>query len=78
MELQLDHAREKFQKIHSEWRKRSDEIQKKYDSAIKKSRPYYETVKEEQQLQEKTQQATNRFEKANSMLQVLPSASINV
>jgi alcohol dehydrogenase YqhD (iron-dependent ADH family) len=66
----LDHARDKFRQIHSEWSKRSDEIQKKYDSAIKKSRPYYEAVREEQRLRDLAMQATSRFEKANSMLQV--------
>jgi len=70
LELQLDHTREKFKQIHSEWSKRSDEIQKKYDSAIKKSRPYYEAVREEQRLRDLAQQATSRFEKANSLLQV--------
>ncbi|KAI6210221.1 SH3 domain-binding protein 5-like protein [Aphelenchoides besseyi] len=70
LELQLDHAREKFRQIHSEWSKRSEEIKKKYDTSIKKSRPYYEAMTEEKKLREEAQIAAQRFERANSMLQV--------
>ncbi|KAI6240777.1 SH3 domain-binding protein 5-like protein [Aphelenchoides fujianensis] len=70
LELQLDHARDRFRQIHSEWSKRSEEIKKKYDSAIKKSRPYYEAKGEERKLREQAQEAAIRFERANSMLQV--------
>lgn len=70
LELQLDHTRDKFRQIHSECLKRSDEIQKKYESSIKKSRPYYDAFREEQRLKELAQQAAARFERANSMLQV--------
>jgi hypothetical protein len=79
-----DNARDKFRQIHSEWSKRSEEIKKKYDTAIKKSRPYYEagkqhfistksilfSVAEERKLREQAQTAAIRFERANTMLQV--------
>ncbi|KAI6218867.1 SH3 domain-binding protein 5-like protein [Aphelenchoides fujianensis] len=71
LELQLDHARDRFRQIHSEWSKRSEEIKKKYDSAIKKS-PARTTrpMGEERKLREQAQEAAIRFERANSMLQV--------
>ncbi|KAI6192413.1 hypothetical protein M3Y97_00334800 [Aphelenchoides bicaudatus] len=70
LELELDHARDKFRQIQSECLKQSGEIQKKYESSIKKSRPYYDALREEQRLRNLAQQATLRFERANSMLQV--------
>ncbi|CAD5233485.1 unnamed protein product [Bursaphelenchus xylophilus] len=70
LELQLDREREKFKELHSQWSKESADIKKKYDSAIKKSRPYYEAVAEERKLREQAQQAAASFERANSMLQV--------
>ncbi|CAD5229776.1 unnamed protein product [Bursaphelenchus okinawaensis] len=70
LELQLDREREKFKELHSQWSKESADIKKKYDSSIKKSRPYYESVAEERKLREQAQQAAMQFERANSMLQV--------
>lgn len=63
-------SRDRFAQIQSEWSKRSEEIKRKYDGAIKKSRPYYELIAEERQLREQAQEAAARFERANSTLQV--------
>lgn len=46
LELQLDRERDRFKKLHGQWSKESADIKKKYDSSIKKSRPYYEAVAE--------------------------------
>ena len=56
--------------IQEEWSKRVHEIKKKYDSAIKKSRPYYTALGDERKLGDQAQAAAQRFERATSILAV--------
>lgn len=70
IEVQLEKARDRFRQIHEEWSKRVADIKKKYDSAIKKSRPYYTALADERRLADQAQAAAHRFERATSTLTV--------
>ncbi|XP_071510430.1 uncharacterized protein [Diadema antillarum] len=68
LELRLDEARASFRQALTESTHSLNAISKRIGSVIEKARPYYEARQKAKEIQQETQRAALRFERACSML----------
>lgn len=67
LENELEEAKALFISSKKRQTQRLEYLQKKLGSCINKAKPYYESLKQTEQLQIETQKAVHEFQKANSL-----------